>query len=87
MDIPHRATHDGTLIEVKVTPRSSRKGVAGVVAGCLSVKLTAPPVDGEANAQLVEVLADYFSVRKSDVEVIKGASSRRKTVKLRGIQI
>ncbi|NLI28652.1 MAG: YggU family protein [Nitrospiraceae bacterium] len=87
MDIPHRITHDGVLIEVKVTPRSSRKGVAGMVGDCLNVKLTAPPVDGEANAQLIGVLADYFSVRRSDIEVVKGASSRRKIVKLRGLQV
>lgn len=87
MDVPHRTTIDGVLIEVKVTPRSSRKGVAGVVEGCLAVKLNAPPVDGEANAQLIEVLSDFFSVRKSDIEVVKGASSRRKTVKLRGVTL
>ena len=85
MDIPYRTASDGIIIEVKVTPRSSKKGVAGVVGNCLAVKLTAPPVDGEANAQLIEVLADHFNIRKSSVEVIKGLSSRQKTVKLRGV--
>jgi hypothetical protein len=87
MDVPHRTTSDGVLIEVKVTPRSSRKGVSGVTGDYLVVKLNAPPVDGEANAQLIEVLADHFSMRKSDIEVVKGASSRRKTVKLRGVTL
>ncbi|HMK44216.1 MAG TPA: DUF167 domain-containing protein [Dissulfurispiraceae bacterium] len=86
MDIPFRQANDGILIDVKVTPRSSKKGVDGVKNGVLSVRLTAPPADGEANAQLVEVLADHFDVRKSDVEILKGASSRNKTVKLRGIK-
>ncbi|KAF0180537.1 MAG: hypothetical protein FD164_1754 [Nitrospirae bacterium] len=87
MDIPCRKASDGIIIEVKVTPRSSKKGVAGLTGGCLAVKLTAPPVDGEANAQLREVLADHFAVCRSDVEIIKGASSRRKTVKLRGVTV
>ncbi len=86
MDIPSRTVNDGIIIEVKVTPRSSKKGVAGVAGGVLAVKLTAPPVDGEANAQLIEVLAAHFGVRAGDVEILKGASSRRKTVKLRGVR-
>lgn len=87
MDIPCRKVNDGIIFEVKVTPRSSKKGVAGADGDCLAVKLTAPPVDGKANAQLIEVLADHFAVCKSDVEIIRGASSRRKTVKLRGVTV
>ncbi|HSW64628.1 MAG TPA: DUF167 domain-containing protein [Dissulfurispiraceae bacterium] len=85
MDIPCREVSDGIIIEVKVTTCSSKKGVVGASGDCLAVKLTAPPVDGEANAQLIEVLADHFAVCRSDVEIIKGVSSRRKTVKLRGV--
>jgi uncharacterized protein (TIGR00251 family) len=85
MDIPHRKTDDGVLIEVKVTPRSSHKGVMGVVGDVLLVRLNAPPIDGEANNQLIEILARYFMLRKSDIDIVKGLSSRRKTIKLRGV--
>jgi len=56
MQIPFRKTKDGVLIEVKVEPRSSKKGISGVMENALKVKLTAPPVGGAANEQLIEVM-------------------------------
>ena len=85
LQIPARKTADGIVVEVKVQPRSSRKGVAGVSGGTVKVNLTAPPVEGEANRQLVEVLADAFGVRKCDVEILKGGACRNKVVLLRGL--
>lgn len=85
--IPFRKSAQGIIIEVKVEPRSSRRGIAGVMdSGVLKVKLTAPPVEGEANAQLVEVLAEATGARKSDIRILKGHSSKRKTVEIIGIQ-
>jgi hypothetical protein len=46
---------------------------------------TSPPVDGEANAAVIELLAKTLGVAKSAVEVVAGATSRRKTIKVRGI--
>ena len=83
--IPYTKTKDGICIEVKVEPRSSKKGLAGVLGNKLKVKLTAPPVDGAANEQLVEVLAEAFDIKKSAIKIIRGQSSKTKVVELIGI--
>ncbi len=86
MQVPYRRTKDGIVIEVKVEPRSSKKGIAGVLDNMLKVKLTAPPVEGEANEQLIEVLAEAAGVRKSNIRILRGQSSKRKTVEIRGVE-
>lgn len=82
MDIPHKKTDKGFTIEVKVQPRSSQKGIAGVEGAVVKVKLTFPPVDGEANKQLIEVLAKHFKVPKGRVRIIRGETSRLKLVEI-----
>jgi len=67
-------------IYVKVIPRSSINKIEKTGEGEYKVKLTAPPVDGEANKMLIEVLADYFDVSKSSVEIVGGRSARTKIV-------
>ena len=86
MNIPFKKTKDGILIEVKVDPRSSKKGVSGIMDNILKVKLTAPPVEGEANEQLIEVISELTGVRKSDIRIVRGLSSRRKVVEIRGVE-
>ena len=86
MQIPFRKTKEGIAIEVKVEPRSSRKGIAGVMDNVLKVKLTAPPVGGEANEQLIEVISDATGVRKSAIRIIRGHSSKKKVVEIRGVE-
>ena len=86
MNIPFKRTKDGISIEVKVEPRSSKKGVSGVMDNILKVKLTAPPVEGEANEQLIEVISELTGVRKSDIRIVRGLSSRRKVVEIRGVE-
>ena len=83
--IPFTRTRDGIRIEVKVEPRSSKKGLAGVLGNKLKVKLTSPPVDGAANEQLIEVLAEAFGIKKSAITIIRGQSSKNKVVELSGI--
>ncbi len=52
----------------------------------LKVKLTAPPVDGAANEQLIEIIAEEFGVKKSAVRIIRGQSSKTKVVEITGIE-
>lgn len=85
MDFPYVRVKDGIVIDVKVDPRSSKKEIAGVTGGHLKVRLTAPPVGGAANEQLIEVLSDHFGIRKSDVIILRGEKSRYKRVKLAGV--
>lgn len=67
-------------IYVKVSPRSSKNEVIKISEGEYKIKLTAPPVDGEANKQLIEILSDYFKVSKSLINIVGGKSAKTKMV-------
>jgi uncharacterized protein len=67
-------------IYVKAIPRSSINKVEKISEGEYKVKLTAPPVDGEANEMLIKILADYFDVSKSQVGIIGGRSAKTKII-------
>ena len=75
----------GVRVEVKVQPRSSRNQIAGEQNGVLKIKLTAPPVDGEANAALIDFLAAYLQLPRRDIALVKGETSRHKIVEIRGL--
>lgn len=85
MQIPFRKTRNGIVIEVKVEPRSSVQGITGVIDTVLKVKLTAPPVGGAANEQLIEILSEETGIRKSDIKIVRGLSSKNKLVEIKGI--
>jgi uncharacterized protein (TIGR00251 family) len=72
---------------VKVVPRSSKNGVVGVVEGALKVNLNAPPVDGAANEALREVIARLCNLRKNDITIISGHTSRLKRLHLSTISL
>ncbi len=61
--------------------------VAGMHDGCVKVRLAAPPVDGAANAALVEFIAERVGVAKSRVRIVSGETSRRKVVEVEGITV
>ena len=75
----------GAVLEVPVQPRASRSRVVGEHDGRVKIQLAAPPVDGEANAALVEFLARALRVRKADVTIERGETGRRKTVRVVGV--
>lgn len=75
----------GVRLEVKVQPRSSRNQIVGEQNGALKIKLTAPPVDGEANAALVEFLSACLQVPRKNINLIKGDTSRHKMVEIAGL--
>jgi uncharacterized protein (TIGR00251 family) len=78
--------HDGAVtFDVLVQPRASRAKLGPIHDGRLKVAVTSPPVDGEANAAVIELVAKSLGVAKSAVEVIAGASSRRKTIRVAGV--
>ncbi len=85
MDIPFKKSRDGILIEVKVEPRSSQKGISGVMENTVKVKLTAPPVGGAANEQLIEVISKATGIKRSNIRILRGASSKRKVVEIKGV--
>lgn len=73
---------DGALLDLAVIPNAKRSQLAGLHDGALRVRLAAPPVDGAANEALQRWLADEVGVPKSQVQLLRGASGRRKRVKL-----
>ncbi|HRY13362.1 MAG TPA: DUF167 domain-containing protein [Syntrophomonadaceae bacterium] len=75
----------GVRLEVKVQPRSSRNQIVGEQNGALKIKLTAPPVEGEANAALIDFLASCLKIPRKDITLIKGDTSRLKLVEIAGI--
>jgi hypothetical protein len=74
---------DGLAFKIKVQPRSSRNATAGVQAGVLKLKLTAPPVENAANRLCVEYLAERLQTAKSAVEILTGLTGRLKLVLVR----
>ncbi len=72
-------------LRVRINPRSSRNQVTGWADGVLHVKLTAPPVEGAANKAAVEFLADLLGVKKSQITLTSGKTSRDKTFEITGL--
>ena len=72
-------------IEVRVIPRAKRPQVGGERDGRLLVRVAAPPVDGKANAAVVAALAKALGVPKRSIEIVGGATSRDKAVRVGGI--
>jgi uncharacterized protein len=81
---PARREGGDLLIEVRVQPRATRTGFAGIIGERLRIRLQAPPVDGRANAALVEFLSDAFGVPRAGVTIERGLSGRDKLVRIRG---
>jgi uncharacterized protein (TIGR00251 family) len=77
---------DGALIvDVQVVPRASRTAVGPAVGDRLRVAVTSPPVDGAANAAVIEALAEAFGIRRAAVTIVRGERGRRKTVRIAGV--
>ncbi len=72
-------------LHVHVTPKSGRDEILGWRGGELSVRVTAPPEDGKANAAVCKVLAKALGVPKSAVVVTRGETSRHKTIEVEGV--
>ena len=69
-----------TRLSVRLTPRSSRDAITGWRDGVLQARVTAPPVDGRANAALIRLLADALGVPAGSLTIVTGATARQKTV-------
>ena len=72
------------LIDILVQPRASRPRIGPVREDRLVVAVSAPPVDGAANRAVVEAVARALDLGRTQVEVVRGDTSRRKTLRLRG---
>lgn len=75
----------GVAFAVRVVPRAQKNAVQGELGDALKVRLCAPPVDGAANAALVEFLAEKAGVPRSRVRIVSGATGRNKRIGIAGL--
>jgi uncharacterized protein (TIGR00251 family) len=73
------------ILDVRVIPRAGKPQVAGTRDGAWLVRLNAAPVDGAANAELIEVLAEALDLPKRAITIVGGQRSRQKRVRLEGV--
>jgi uncharacterized protein (TIGR00251 family) len=75
----------GITFAVKVHPRAKKNAITGEVGDALRVALTAPPVDGKANAACIDFFARLLKVPRSSVTIAAGQTSRNKVIRVAGI--
>ena len=80
-----RVQSDGVFLSVKLQPRASVNEISEALGNELRIKVTAPPVDSAANEALVKLLAQHLDCPRNRVELVRGHTSRHKTVKLHGL--
>ena len=84
-----RETKDGVTLAVRAQPGAKKTAIVGVygegAAAQLKIAVQAPPVEGKANATVVEFLSEFFELPKSHVELVHGELSRSKVFLLRGV--
>lgn len=71
---------DGVTLQIQTQPGAKRTEVTGLYGDCLKLRLASPPVDGKANECLIEFLAEHLGVKRGQVKITRGLSSRRKNV-------
>ena len=72
-------------LDVRVTPRAGRSGIAGLRDGVVIIKLAAAPVDGAANDELIALLSKALDIPKRDITIVSGDRSRTKRVRIAGL--
>ena len=77
-------TATGATFRVRVYPGASKNEIVGVQEDALKIRISAPPVEGKANKALINFLAKQFRVKKSEIEIVSGVTSRAKTIHIVG---
>jgi uncharacterized protein (TIGR00251 family) len=83
--IPLTDHPEGLLLAVRAQPRARKAGVLGEHGGALKIAVTAPPEDGRANEALTEALREALNLKRSQVALVSGATSRDKRFLIRGV--
>jgi uncharacterized protein (TIGR00251 family) len=88
LDVSELGKREGMSVvrfSVHVQPRASQTEIVGVHGTALKVRLHSPPVDGAANAELVDFIANELGISRRSVRIVSGQSSRSKTVEVEGV--
>jgi uncharacterized protein len=75
---------DGCTVAIRVQPGAKRDAILGLHAGAIKIALTAPPLDGRANEALLAFLAERLGLPRFRLDLVAGASSRSKVVRITG---
>src|SRR6266542_2031726 len=84
---PTRRAPEAAVLRVRVQPRAARAAITGWRDDALAVRVTAPPVDGAANAAVSALLAEALDVPPSRVRVVRGERGRDKLVRIEGLSL
>jgi uncharacterized protein (TIGR00251 family) len=87
MQVPEflRVQSDCVLLSVKLQPRASANQIGQPLGNELKIRVTAPPVDSAANEALIRLLADHLECPRSQIEITRGHTARRKVIRIHGI--
>ena len=76
-----------SVIKIKLIPRASRNEIVGIMDdGTIKIKITAPPVEGQANQAVIKYLADILKISAINIEIISGKTSHNKLISIIGIK-
>ena len=81
------AKEGGVTFAVRVQPRAPKSGLAGEVDGVLKIRLAAPPVEGQANEELIRLLSKVFDTLRQRIAILAGQTSKNKVVSISGISV
>lgn len=71
----------GAAISVNIVPKASKTEIVGIQSdGAVKIRLMSPPVDGEANEELINFLADFLGCARKDIAILAGEESRKKII-------
>jgi hypothetical protein len=76
---------NGIVINVYVQPRASRSKLVEIIEGSLKIALTAPPLEGKANEQLISLLSKKLDTKKAAITLLRGEKARNKQIKIEGL--
>lgn len=82
----YQDSKEGTVITVRVIPRSSQNSIEGLLGDALKVRLQAPPVDGKANKALIKFLSKALKIPASQFSILSGETGRNKRIHIDGIK-
>jgi uncharacterized protein (TIGR00251 family) len=74
---------EGVVLSIRAQPGAKRSAIVGLHGGALKVAVTAPPEDGRANKMLLELLRKRLNLKRSQIELVSGATNRDKQVLVR----
>lgn len=79
------SSQPSTIIQIRLTPRSSQNRISGGGGGPYTIKVTAPPVNGRANEALIALLAETLTIPKRRITIISGKTARLKMIRIDGL--